>query len=85
MEQSRQGGAKELREVQSGQAHTGTYRPSWRLRSFSERVKGATGMATVEEGLDVALMCMANGLGEKRTRDPLQLVRGGTAMEAEVV
>ena len=38
-------------------------------------------MATVEEGLDVALMCMANGLGEKRTRDPLQLVRGGTAMD----
>lgn len=34
--------------------------------SFSERVKGVTEMATVEEGLDVALMSAENGLGEKR-------------------
>lgn len=35
-------------------------------------------MATVEKGLDVALMSGENGLWEKRDQDPLQLVRCGT-------
>lgn len=38
-------------------------------------------MATVVEGLDVALMCAENGLGEKRDQDPLKLVRCGTDMD----
>lgn len=41
--------------------------------SFPERVTGAIGVAPVEEGLDVSLVCVENCLGENRDRDPLQL------------